>query len=159
VTDFPVEKFDFETLATSIQSVHTELARQASKAVNITLTLRNWMIGYYIAEYELRGSDRAEYGGKVLERLSERLTILTVGSCDKRRLEQYRQFYRAYPQIARTASTNSSPPSNTGRFEGNCDDGKRGHAMSNFEFLASEWKDTHEAASKDIEPLIFTNPH
>jgi hypothetical protein len=26
------------------------------------LTLRNWLIGYYIAEYELQGSDRADYG-------------------------------------------------------------------------------------------------
>lgn len=104
MNELPGGKFDFETLATSIHSVHAELSRQASRAVNVSLTLRNWLIGYYIAEYELRGSDRAEYGEKVLQRLSERLTILAVESCDKRRLEQYLQFYRAYPQIARTAS-------------------------------------------------------
>lgn len=104
MTDLPAEKFDLEALASTIQSVHSELSRQASKAVNISLTLRNWLIGYYIAEYELRGSDRADYGKMVLQRLAERLSTLAVSSCDKRRLEQYLQFNRAYPQIARTVS-------------------------------------------------------
>ena len=54
------DTFDFETLATTIQSVHQELSRQANKSVNISLTLRNWLIGHYISEYELRGSDRAQ---------------------------------------------------------------------------------------------------
>ena len=36
-----------------------------SRAVNISLTLRNWLIGCYIAEYELNGEDRAAYGEKV----------------------------------------------------------------------------------------------
>jgi hypothetical protein len=31
--------------------------------------------------------------------------------------------------------------------------------MSNFQFLTTEWKHVYEAASKDFEPLIFTNPH
>lgn len=46
---------NFSELVTAIQQVHENLAAQAGKAVNIGLTLRNWMIGYYIAEYELRG--------------------------------------------------------------------------------------------------------
>jgi len=104
VSNLPTETLDLETLAATIQSVHQELARQANKAVNVSLTMRNWLIGYYIAEYELRGSDRAQYGEMVLQRLSDRLTALNVSSCDKRRLEQYLQFQRTYPQIARTVS-------------------------------------------------------
>ncbi len=103
MSELSAEKFDFETLATSIQSVHSELLRHASKAVNISLTLRNWLIGYYIAEYELRGSDRAEYGEKVLLRLAERLADLKVSTCEKRRLYQYLRFYQVYPTIARSA--------------------------------------------------------
>ena len=104
MSNLPTETHDLETLAATIQSVHRELARRANKAVNVSLTMRNWLIGYYIAEYELRGSDRAQYSEMVLQRLSDRLTALNVSSCDKRRLEQYLQFHRTYPQIARTVS-------------------------------------------------------
>jgi hypothetical protein len=37
----------------------SHLSAQAGRAVNISLTMRNWMIGLYIAEYKLRGADRA----------------------------------------------------------------------------------------------------
>ena len=39
----------------SMDQVHEELAAQAGRAVNLSLTLRNWLIGTYIAEYELSG--------------------------------------------------------------------------------------------------------
>ena len=55
-----MNKFNFLQLVESIQSTHRELLAQAGKAVNISLTLRNWLIGYYIAEYEQQGKDRAE---------------------------------------------------------------------------------------------------
>ena len=84
--------FDLEFLARSIQTAHEELARQASKAINISLTVRNWLIGHYIAEFELNGSDRAAYGDKLLDRLADRLTDLGVSTCDKRRLYQYLRF-------------------------------------------------------------------
>jgi len=43
----------FENLVGSIHAVHREWAAQASRAVNLSLTLRNWLIGCRIAEYEL----------------------------------------------------------------------------------------------------------
>ena len=55
-------EWDFEKLVVSIRQAHEELAARAGRAVNVSLTLRNWMIGCYIAEYELCGSDRASYG-------------------------------------------------------------------------------------------------
>ena len=45
----------------------------AIKAINQMATLRNWLIGYYIVEYEQNGSDRAKYGDKLLKRLEERV--------------------------------------------------------------------------------------
>ena len=48
----------FEALITSIRQVHEKLAAQAGKAVNIGLTLRNWIVGYYIREYEQKRSLR-----------------------------------------------------------------------------------------------------
>ena len=57
---------NFDSLVAAIERTHSALAEQASKAVNLSLTLRNWFIGYYIAEFELQGADRASYGDKLL---------------------------------------------------------------------------------------------
>ncbi len=47
------DEFTLGALAEAIRSIHKELAAQAGKAVNVSLTLRNWLIGLYIFEYEL----------------------------------------------------------------------------------------------------------
>ena len=88
----------FQELIHTIQLTHQELAIQATKAVNMSLTLRNWCIGYYIVEYELHGSDRAAYGEKLVATLS--LQLSGIPRTDKRDLNRYRLFYRLYPQIA-----------------------------------------------------------
>ena len=89
----------FERLVTVIGQAHAELAAQASRAVNASLTLRNWLIGFHIAEYELQGTDRAQYGDKLIERLAERLLQAGVSRTEARELRRYRQFYLTYPQI------------------------------------------------------------
>ena len=45
----------------------------AYQAVNIALVERNWLIGYRIAEEELKGENRADYGTEVLKRLSKEM--------------------------------------------------------------------------------------
>ena len=52
----------FEDLLRSIRGIDAELAAQAGRAVNVSLTLRDWLIGCYIAEYELSGADGARHG-------------------------------------------------------------------------------------------------
>lgn len=94
----------FDRLVDSIRQVHDHLSAQAGKAVNISLTLRNWMIGFYIAEFELRGADRAEYGDKLLPKLAGELGRLKISNCNRRQLYDYLKFYRIYPQIVRTVS-------------------------------------------------------
>ncbi|MEI7694419.1 MAG: DUF1016 N-terminal domain-containing protein [Chlorobium sp.] len=94
----------FERLVTAIGQVHAELAAQASRAVNTSLTLRNWFIGCYITEYELRGADRAQYGDKIFELLSKRLMQAGVSRSEMRELMRYRQFYLTYPSIRETLS-------------------------------------------------------
>lgn len=37
-------RLNFDELVSAIQQVHTHLAAKAGKAVNISLTLRNWAI-------------------------------------------------------------------------------------------------------------------
>ena len=94
--------FDFAGLVKSIQEADARLATHAIRAVNLGLTLRNWVIGFYIAEFELRGSDRAAYGDRLLIELSKALSSRQISNTGCRQLYQYLSFYRAYPQIART---------------------------------------------------------
>lgn len=94
----------FERLVAAIGQAHAELAAQASRAVNASLTLRNWLIGLHIAEYEQQGTDRAQYGDKLIERLSERLIQAGVTRAEARELRRYRQFYLTYPQIRESLS-------------------------------------------------------
>jgi hypothetical protein len=63
--------------------------------------LRNWLIGCYIAEYELRGKDRAAYGEKLLDSLATELSRLSVSNSQ---LYRYLRFYRTYPATVRALS-------------------------------------------------------
>jgi len=92
----------FQELVRAIKSVHDDLATQAGRAVNIGLTLRNWVIGCHIAEYELHGADRARYGEKLLTSLAGELGRVNVSNCNQRQLYRYVRFYRLYPAILGT---------------------------------------------------------
>jgi predicted nuclease of restriction endonuclease-like (RecB) superfamily len=89
----------FEDLVLSVRAVDQELASQTSRAVNLSLTLRNWLIGCYIADFELRGKDRAAYGERLLDTLAAELTRLKVSNANRRQLYRYLRFYRLYPAI------------------------------------------------------------
>jgi hypothetical protein len=75
----------FESLVICIRAIDNALAAQVARAVNISVTLRNWLIGCYIAEYELRGADRAQYGAKVLANLSAQLVGYGVSRAEATR--------------------------------------------------------------------------
>ncbi|WP_394349587.1 DUF1016 N-terminal domain-containing protein [Adhaeribacter rhizoryzae] len=64
----------FLLLLENIKSTHVHLHDAAAKAVNKMLTIRNWLIGFYIVEYEQNGEDRAQYGEKLLYTLAKELT-------------------------------------------------------------------------------------
>ena len=95
-------EINFNNLVEIIQQIHKELAQQASYAVNVSLTLRNWMIGGYIHKYELLGSDRAKYGDKLIEKLAQSLGH--IPRTQKRELNRYRLFYKVYPQIGESVT-------------------------------------------------------
>src|SRR5690606_30123953 len=72
------------------------LQQNAVKAVNIHITLRNWLTGFYIVEFEQNGSDRAEYGVKLLDNLAKNIGVKGLSAPE---LSRCRQFYHTYPQI------------------------------------------------------------
>lgn len=88
----------FDKLVHSIQSIQNGLQQQAAHAVNLTLTVRNWLMGCYIVEFEQHGEDRAEYGAKLLKRLEEQLQ--TKGLTE-RRFREFRRLYLVYPQLGK----------------------------------------------------------
>lgn len=98
---------DLTGLLAAFRQTDAALAEQAAKAVNLSLTLRNWCFGAYLAEFEQHGADRAQYGARLLDEVSARLTQAGVAAVAPRSLRQYRQFYLAYPGIWQTASAKS----------------------------------------------------
>lgn len=94
----------FDHLVAAIAHAHGALAEQAAKAVNISLTLRNWLIGHQIREYEQSGADRSAYGERLLDTLAERLRQSALPRVEARELRRFRQFYLAYPHIRETLS-------------------------------------------------------
>lgn len=92
---------NFNKLVSTIQQLHNQLQHSAVNAVNQFLTIRNWMIGYYIVEFEQNGEDRAKYGSGLLDRLSENISIQGLTTPE---LSRCRQFYKTYPQILGTVS-------------------------------------------------------
>ena len=101
---------DFAALVDSIRQVHQHCAAQASRAINVSLTLRNWVIGWYVREYEQQGADRAKYGAALVDKLAERLCAAGLDELTARYLRLCRQFAAVYPQIWRSVTAKSADP-------------------------------------------------
>ena len=92
---------NYKLLVKTISQTHYNLQKSATKAINQALTIRNWLVGYYIVEFEQKGEDRAAYGAELLNRLAE---SLNQESMSYRNLNLFRQFYLTYPQISLAVS-------------------------------------------------------
>ena len=95
----------FDQLVVSINSIHDSLRQSVAQAANRMLTMRNWLIGMYIVEYEQKGEDRAAYGDGLLERLSVRLLNNHIKGTSVTALRNCRQFYTMYPQLRSVITT------------------------------------------------------
>ncbi len=87
---------NFKDLSLNIKQTHEVLQVQAGKAVNSFLTARNWIIGFYIVEYQQNGKDRAVYGDNLITSLAKELKIKGLSATN---LKLSRQFYIVYPQL------------------------------------------------------------
>jgi len=87
---------NFSQLSEILKNANERLFLRAVKAVNINLTLRNWLFGYHIVEFDQNGEDRARYSSKLLESLATELAIKGLTAPE---LSRCRQFYKTYPQI------------------------------------------------------------
>ena len=81
--------------------------KAAYHAVNIALVQRNWLLGYRIAEEELGGQERSEYGLQVIKKLSKELTNRYGKGYDKGTLYRCLKFYKMFPEIVATLGQQS----------------------------------------------------
>ena len=94
--DWSKKLHSFNDLTSIIQTTHDAAQSSAVKAINRMQTMRNWLIGYYIVEYEQHGKDRAEYGTQLLKKLEERVNSKGMTTT---LFKWARKFYRLYPQM------------------------------------------------------------
>ncbi len=105
-----VPVIDYEKTDNLVEDIHNIIEksqRQAYQAVNMILTQRNWLIGYRIAQEEMHGEERAEYGTNIIKKLSKELTEKYGKGYDRSNLYHYLRFYKAFPEIVDTVSRQS----------------------------------------------------
>ena len=90
---------DLALLTQKITDLNQSLRGAVASSVNHIHTMRNWLIGMHIVEYEQKGDDRAKYGSGLLRLLSEKLTLNGQKGFSQTNLKLFRQFYTEYPRL------------------------------------------------------------
>jgi predicted nuclease of restriction endonuclease-like (RecB) superfamily len=97
-----------------IKSVLREARAQAARSVNAHVVVAYWRIGRIIVEQEQGGKARADYGARLLEELSARLTSEFGAGYSTHNLKFIRQFYREYPALLPAEEKGDAPRSRSG---------------------------------------------
>ncbi|MDL2289844.1 PDDEXK nuclease domain-containing protein [Paludibacteraceae bacterium OttesenSCG-928-F17] len=97
-----VKHQNFDQLIDNVYQTHCQLQLNAKKMVNINLTIRNWLVGYYIVEFEQNGEDRAKYGENLIGELASKLKAKGLKGFSISALKNHRTFYLLYPQISQS---------------------------------------------------------
>jgi hypothetical protein len=84
-------------LYASIREVLVSARTRVQQNINEAMVQAYWQVGRLIVEDEQGDATRADYGKKVLEALSERLSEEFSKGFDIRSLRNMRSFYLAYP--------------------------------------------------------------
>ena len=103
IIQYPNTNDIFEDVSLIIESAR----EYAYKTVNVALLKRNWLIGYRIAEEELKGKDRANYGVEIIKKLAKELTKEYGKGFDRSNLYRFLSFYKNFPQIVDSLSRQS----------------------------------------------------
>lgn len=90
------------------QNIIEQTRNYAYQAINTALVQRNWQLGKRIAEEEMQGENRAEYGKEVIKQLSDYLSKKYGKGFTKSNLYQFVQFYKSFPEIFHSVSGKST---------------------------------------------------
>ena len=96
-----------DDLFSDARHIIDEAQKAAYRSVNVVLVQRNWLLGRRIAEEELRGEGRAEYGAQAIKELTKRLAKEYGKGFDRSNLHRFVSFYRLFPEIVDSASRQS----------------------------------------------------
>lgn len=97
------EKQSYSILIDKIGSLLQQGRQQAVQSVNTILVQTYWYIGQHIVEFEQKGSEKAEYGSQLFERLSKDLVQAHGKGFSRSNLLYMRKFYLSFP-ISETLS-------------------------------------------------------
>ena len=86
------------------QNIIEQARKYAYQAIDIAMVQRNWLLGKRIADEELQGGNRAEYGKEIIKGLADYLTNMYGKGFTKSNLYQFVQFYKFFPDIFHAAS-------------------------------------------------------
>jgi predicted nuclease of restriction endonuclease-like (RecB) superfamily len=92
-----LEKLPYSELIDKIGSLLQQGRQQAAQSVNTILVQTYWFIGQHIVEFEQKGSEKAEYGSQLFERLSKDLTIAYGKGFGRSNLLYMRKLYLSFP--------------------------------------------------------------
>jgi predicted nuclease of restriction endonuclease-like (RecB) superfamily len=87
---------NFNTLQHIIGNLEDGFRLEAGKSVNRHMTVRNWLMGFYIVEFEQNGEDRAKYGEMIVKNLASSLNRAGLSTTN---LKIFRQFFLTYTRI------------------------------------------------------------
>jgi hypothetical protein len=87
---------DFNRLVQTLIQLEDGFRLEAGRAVNQYMTVRNWLMGFYIVEFEQNGEDRARYGAGLIRSLAK---AAGRSGLSFRNLNLFRKFYLIYPHV------------------------------------------------------------
>jgi predicted nuclease of restriction endonuclease-like (RecB) superfamily len=88
----------YNTLVASIGKLLEDARKNVAKTINTILVETYWKIGKQIVEYEQIGKERANYGEKLLKKLSKDLTNKFGRGFSRSNLQYMRLLYLKYPK-------------------------------------------------------------
>lgn len=97
-----------DNILNDVQTIIEVSQKEAYRSVNTILSQRNWLIGYRIAEEELAGEEREEYGAEVIKKLSRELTKRYGKGYTKTNLYSFYRFYKCFSEIFHSVSGKSA---------------------------------------------------
>ena len=103
------KKITTENILQDVCNIIDEAKSSAYTAVNVALVKRNWLIGKRIAEEELKGKARADYGDEVIRGLAKDLTKIYGKGFTMSNLYHFLNFYKCFPEIFYTVCRKSRP--------------------------------------------------
>ena len=93
-----------ENIANDISTIISQSRHIAYTAVDVVLLKRNWLIGKRIAEEELKGGQKENYGLEIISKLSVELTKRFGKGFSRSNLYSFFKFYILYKNIFQTLS-------------------------------------------------------